>query len=72
MFHLPKLGKKITTRIPNIVYLNFLKQRLQTVHTNHVKNFCQNKPESNFFIFFLFSFQLNQIPFQKPSHHLTI
>lgn len=47
MFHLPKLGKKIVTRIPNIVYFNFLKQRLQTV--NHVKNFCQKQPESNFF-----------------------
>lgn len=56
MFHLPKLGKKITTRIPNIVYLNFLKQRLQTVDTNHVKNFCQNQPESKFFNFF-FIFQ---------------
>lgn len=47
MFHLPKFGKKIVTRIPNIVYLNFLKQRLQTVHINHGKNFCQNQHESN-------------------------
>lgn len=50
MFHLPKLGKKIATRIPNIVYFNFLKQRLQTVNINHVKNFNQNHPESNFFL----------------------
>lgn len=56
MFHLPKLGKKIATRIPNIVYFNFLKQRLQTVNINHVKNFNQNHPESNFFFIILKKF----------------
>lgn len=48
MFHLPKLGKR---SIPNIVQLSFLKQRLQTVNTNHVKNISKNPLESKFLFF---------------------
>lgn len=71
MFHLPKLGKKIST--PNIVYFNFLKQRLQTVHINHVKNFGQNHPESKRkYIFNEILKLITKIIFQKISHHSTI